>query len=101
MKGHVIYRPISHILDSKDREKLKKYGRRLKKVIRNFRRQNENFLLKKVIEKVLVRGIFSVSPKLGTKSPPMTTPLKSGDSDSQPSSIDLYACVCVCVCRCV
>jgi len=41
---------IHHISDSKDREKSEKiYGRWLKKIIRNFRRQNGNFVLKKVV----------------------------------------------------
>jgi len=43
-----------------------------KKVIRNFRRQNGNFSFKKVIRK-LGTPIFFPSPKLGAKSPPMTS----------------------------
>jgi len=48
--------------DSKDKQKLKRYGRWLKKFIRNFRIQNGIFFLKKVIEKVLVREIFVRPP---------------------------------------
>ena len=44
-----------------------------KKIIRNFGRENGNFFRKNLIQKILVRENFSRPPKLGARSPPLST----------------------------
>src|SRR6218665_408027 len=45
---------------------------KIKKVIKNFGRENGNFFLKKRHSEILVCEIFSRLPKLGARSPPMS-----------------------------
>src|SRR6218665_3861553 len=84
-KGHVFYYKlymayvIYQISDSKDRQKQRKYGRLLKKVIRNCRRQNE---------------IFFHSPKtrlqVSAYGPNSRILMDNGGSDWRTSSIGLH-----------
>jgi len=70
-KGHICYLSEYQISDSRNRQKTDKIRLMTKKIIRNFRAENENCVQKKIIRKFGPLKLVSVSPKLGARAQPM------------------------------